>query len=107
VLIAGVPRWADWFLPFWQIAGDRFDYLRALAPFDPITHVANAAPAALLFQFARNDFYVAGMTGLEFRRAASDPNELKAYETDHAMRVPDARADRLAFLAAQLGFDRA
>ncbi len=37
VLIAATPRWADWFLPFWQIDGDRHDYLRALAPLDPIS----------------------------------------------------------------------
>ena len=28
VLIAATPRWADWFLRFWKLEGDRFDYLR-------------------------------------------------------------------------------
>jgi dienelactone hydrolase len=102
VLIAAVPRWGDWFLPFWQIEGDRYDYLRALGPYDPITHVAKAAPAPLLFQFARNDHYIAPMTGGEFLRAASEPKALKAYDTDHAMRDPAARADRLAFLSDAL-----
>lgn len=36
VLIAATPRWADWFLRFWKVSGDRFDYTRALAPFDPV-----------------------------------------------------------------------
>src|SRR6185369_1634354 len=36
VLIAAVPRWADWFLPFWDIPEDRLDYLRAMRPLDPI-----------------------------------------------------------------------
>lgn len=102
VLIAAVPRWADWFLPFWPVAGDRYDYLRALAPYDPITHVASAAPARLLFQFARSDYYIAAMTGGELMRAASEPKALKAYEADHAMRDPAARADRLAFLEEAL-----
>lgn len=102
VLIAPVPRWADWFLPFWPIAGDRYDYLRALAPYDPITHVASAAPARLLFQFARNDFYIAAMTGGEVMRAASEPKALKSYDADHAMKDPAARADRLAFLEEAL-----
>ena len=35
VLIAATPRWGDWFLPFWPIAGDRHDYLRALSPARP------------------------------------------------------------------------
>lgn len=103
VLIAAVPRWGDWFLPFWPIAGDRYDYLRALGPYDPIAHVTAAAPARLLFQFARSDHYIAAMTGGELMRAASEPKALKAYETDHAMKDPAARADRLAFLEEALG----
>jgi pimeloyl-ACP methyl ester carboxylesterase len=98
VLIAATPRWADWFLPFWQIDGDRHDYLRALAPLDPITRVAEIAPRPVCFQFARNDFFIAGMTGLEFSGAAGDPKELHAYDADHGMRDPQAALDRAAFL---------
>lgn len=98
VLIAATPRWADWFLPFWQIAGDRHDYLRALAPLDPISRVGAIAPRPICFQFARNDFFIAGMTGLEFSGAAGDPKELHAYDADHGLRDPQAVADRLAFL---------
>lgn len=106
VLMAPVPRYADWFLPFWEIAGDRHDYLRAMSVVDPIRFVAATAPARLLFQFAHNDFFVAGMTGLELSRAASEPKELKAYETEHAMDHADVRADRLAFLREVLQLDR-
>ena len=98
VLIAATPRWGDWFLPFWQIAGDRHDYLRALAPLDPISRVGAIAPRPVLFQFARNDFFIAGMTGLEFNGAAGDPKELHAYDADHGMRDPQAALDRAAFL---------
>ena len=98
-LIAAVPRWADWFLPFWAIEEDRIDYLAGMRPVDPIEHVGRAAPAKLLFQFARSDFFIAPMTGLEFKRAAGEDAELKAYdETGHDMDVADARADRTAFL---------
>jgi pimeloyl-ACP methyl ester carboxylesterase len=45
VLIAATPRWGDWFLPFWPIAGDRHGYLRALAPLDPITRIGELSPA--------------------------------------------------------------
>jgi pimeloyl-ACP methyl ester carboxylesterase len=105
VLVAATPRWGDWFLPFWPIAGDRHDYLRALAPLDPITRVAELGPRPVCFQFARSDFFIASMTGLEFHGAAGDPKELHAYEADHGVRVPEARTDRRAFLAAHLGLD--
>jgi hypothetical protein len=42
------------------------------------------------------------MTGLELHRAAGDPKELHAYEADHAVRVPEARADRERFLREAL-----
>ena len=63
VLIAAVPRWADWFLPFWDIPEDRIDYLRAMRPLDPIEHIGRVAPARVLLQFGRRDFFIAPMTG--------------------------------------------
>jgi hypothetical protein len=105
VLVAATPRWGDWFLPFWAIADDRIAYLAALRDLDPIEHVGRAAPARVLLQVARGDDYIAPMTGHELARATSEPSELKAYDGDHALRDPSARADRLAFLAAVLGLD--
>ena len=102
VLIAATPRWGDWFLPFWQIAGDRHDYLRALAPLDPISRVGAIAPRPICFQFARNDFFIAGMTGLEFSGAAGDPKEVHAYDADHSLRDPQAALDRATFLRVVL-----
>jgi len=105
VLIAATPRWADWFLPFWPIEGDRHEYRRALAPLDPIERVAEIGPRPVCFQFARNDFFIAAMTGLEFHRAAGEPKEMHAYDADHAVREPRARADRAAFLRPILEAD--
>ena len=102
VLIAVTPRWADWFLPFWPIAEDRLSYLAGLRPVDPIEWIGQAAPAALLLQFARHDFYIAPMTAHELHRAASQPKAIHWYDAGHDMDVPKAQADRLAFLAAQL-----
>ena len=102
VVIAATPRWGDWFLPFWPIADDRIDYLRALRPLDPIERIGDVAPTPVLFQFGRQDFFIAAMTGLEFRRAAADDAELNAYDEDHGMRGAQVRADRLAFLARHL-----
>ena len=102
VLIAAVPRWGDWFLPFWVIDEDRIDYLRAMRPFDPIEHVGKVSPARVLLQFGKQDFYIAPMTGLEFKRAGGEGTELKTYEAEHDMAVADALADRTAFLEEAL-----
>ena len=102
VFVAATPRWGDWFLPFWPIPGDRWDYLRDLSPLDPITRIGQIAPRPVCLQFARGDFYIADMTGLELHRAAGEPKEIHAYPADHAVRVAEARADREAFLLATL-----
>ena len=102
VLIAATPRWGDWFLPFWPIAGDRWDYLRAMDPLDPVTRIGDLAPRPVCLQFARGDFYIADMSGLELHRAAGEPKELHAYPADHAMRHDQARLDRTGFLIRSL-----
>ena len=102
VLIAPTPRWGDWFLPFWPIEGDRFDYLRAMSPLDPISRIGEVSPRPTCFQFAEGDFYLAPMTSRELYRAAGDPKEIHFYEADHAMRVAQARLERTAFLIAAL-----
>jgi dienelactone hydrolase len=103
VLIAAVPRWADWFLPFWDIPEDRIDYLQAMRPFDPIEQVGRVEPARVLLQFGRHDFFIAAMTGLELKAAAPEGTELKAYDAEHDMAGDEIRADRRAFLEAALG----
>jgi dienelactone hydrolase len=105
VLVAAVPRWGDWFLPFWPIAEDRIEYLRAMRPLDPIEHVRAAMPAGILFQFGRNDFYIAPMTGREFARAAGDAAELKSYDAEHDMALPEIVHHRTAFLEKELHTD--
>lgn len=103
VIVAATPRWGDWFLPFWDIAEDRIDYLRAMRPLDPIEVIGRAAPAEVLFQFGRSDFFIAAMSGLEFRAAAPARSELLPYDTGHDMRLPEIVADRRAFLARTVG----
>jgi pimeloyl-ACP methyl ester carboxylesterase len=103
VLIAAVPRWADWFLPFWDIPEDRIDYLRAMRPLDPIEHIGRVAPARVQLQFGRRDFFIAPMTGLELKAAAPEGTELKAYDAEHDMAADEIQSDRTAFLEAALG----
>ena len=105
VLIAATPRWGDWFLPFWPIPDDRLDYLTALRSLDPIERIGGVGDVRVLFQFGRRDFFIAPMTGLEFRAAAPDGAELLPYDDDHAMRDPQVRADRRAFLLHALDLE--
>ena len=104
VMIAATPRWGDWFLPFWPIVGDRWDYLRALAPVDPISRIGELAPRPVCLQFARTDYFIATMTAHELHRAAGEPREIHEYDADHAVRDPQAAVDRAAFLGRHLGW---
>jgi pimeloyl-ACP methyl ester carboxylesterase len=106
VLIAATPRCGDWFLRFWKVGGDRFDYLRALSRLDPI-EAARSLNASALWQFSSRDFYIAPMSAVQLARAAPLPPggepRIEWYEADHAMRSPKARAARRRFLVEQLG----
>jgi pimeloyl-ACP methyl ester carboxylesterase len=108
VLIAATPRWGDWFLRFWKMDVDRFDYLRALSPLDPI-EAARSLTAPTLWQFSSRDFYIAPMSAVELARAAPRPAgtepAIEWYAADHAMRSAKARASRRRFLEDQLGLD--
>lgn len=104
VLVAPTARWADWFLPFWPISSDRYDYMRALEPVDPISVISRLA-APILFQFGERDFYIAAMTGLGLARAAPEPKKLLTYDTGHAMDIDQIRVDRDAWLSAILDLD--
>jgi pimeloyl-ACP methyl ester carboxylesterase len=106
VIVAATPRWADWFLRFWKVAGDRFEYGRRLASYDPVT-VASALPAATLWQFSERDYFIAPMSAVELAKAARADGEarLEWYAADHAMRSARARAARRAFLEAELGLE--
>ena len=100
-IVAATPRWADWFLRFWKVDGDRFDYLRRLAPFDPVTS-ARALKAPALWQFSERDYFIAPMSALELARASPDEPVIEWYKADHAMQSAKARAARAAFLRREL-----
>lgn len=104
VLIAATPRWGDWFLRFWKVDADRFDYLRRLAPFDPIES-ARALTGPTLWQFSDRDYFIAPMSAVELARAAPVDGEprIEWYAADHAMRSAKARASRKGFLRTALG----
>jgi pimeloyl-ACP methyl ester carboxylesterase len=103
VLIAATPRWGDWFLRFWKVEEDRFEYLRRLAPFDPIK-VAGDLRGPILWQFSDRDYFIAPMSAVELARAAASGGDplIEWYKADHAMRSAKARAARRAFLSREL-----
>ena len=101
VLIAASPRWGDWFLRFWRVGGDRFDYLRRLAPLDPVT-VARDLHAKSLWQFSEHDFFIAPMSAIELARASGPDPSIEWYQADHAMRSVRARRARARFLQREL-----
>jgi dienelactone hydrolase len=104
VLVAPTPRWSDWFLRFWPISGDRYEYMRGLSSVDPITTVA-AARFPLLFQFGRTDFYIAAMTGTELANSAPEPKESLSYDSGHEMELDEIKDDRMRFLVERLGLN--
>jgi pimeloyl-ACP methyl ester carboxylesterase len=104
VVIAAAPRWGDWFLRFWKLDVDRFDYLRHLAPLDPI-EAARGVNATMLWQFSDRDYFIAPMSAVELARAAPGEPTIEWYSADHAMRSSKARAARRTFLARELGLD--
>jgi pimeloyl-ACP methyl ester carboxylesterase len=108
VVIAATPRWGDWFLRFWKVGGDRFDYLRALSRLDPI-EATRSLTAPALWQFSNRDFFIAPMSAVELARAQPLPTggepRIEWYTADHAMRSSKARAARRRFLGEQLGLD--
>ncbi len=102
IFIAPTPRWSDWFLRFWPIGDDRYDYMRAMEPLDPLRAVSDIE-APTLFQFANNDFYIAPMTGLELYEGANEPKSIVHYEADHSLVDGQCRLDRIEFLKEHLG----
>ena len=101
VAIAPTPRWADWFLLYWPIAGDRFDYLRMLSHIDPITATASRR-TPLLLQFGTRDYFIAEMTAHELAEASADPKETRLYQQRHPMTGSQVRRDRREFRLSQL-----
>ncbi len=104
VLMAGTPRFSDWFLAYWRIASnadERQAYRTALKLYDPIEHVAQATPAAIFFQFAINDIYIDKGSAEDFYEAAPEPKLIEWYGAEHGLN-DKAREDRLSWLIEQL-----
>jgi hypothetical protein len=82
--------------------------LALIAPFDTVHYIGHAAPASLLFQSARFDIGVTEQESLDFFNAASQPKQIRWYESGHEMgNDPSVVKDRVEFLSKQLSFPSA
>ena len=79
------------------------EFMMLLEPFDTAHFIGEAAPASLLFQFARNDEFISEEESLLFEKLASEPKEALWYDCTHEFN-DQARADRKRWLAVRLGF---
>jgi pimeloyl-ACP methyl ester carboxylesterase len=104
VLTAADATFGNWFSVFFLgLEGDADTAYRALlAPLDPIVYVAHAPAGGILFQYATDDFFIPNDVAAQVVAAASGPKTVRSYDTDHALEVPAARADRDAFLIRTL-----
>lgn len=103
VLMAGTPRFPDWYLYAPALEGEPRDaFVREMAPFDPITHIAELSPASILFQFADDDRHVPLDRAKEFFTAARDPKKMQVYDAGHGLNTA-ASLDRVAWLKEHLG----
>jgi hypothetical protein len=77
-------------------------YLAAMAPLDARHYIGKAAPAHLLFQFARTDPFVSVQDGQQYFDLASSPKQIAWYDNCGHELNAQARLDRVSFLCGQI-----
>lgn len=102
VYIAVVPSLDDWAF-FARQPASKAAYLRQNAPLELTDYLRQVENASTLFQFANKDVYVSRADTQVVMGAASAPKERRFYDADHGMAVPQAVADRDAWLLKELG----
>jgi dienelactone hydrolase len=102
VFLAPTPRLSDWYL-FNVKPASVEDYKKELAPLDPISAVGKLAPAPVFYQFATKDKYVPAPRPQEFYDATAARKLMGTYEADHDLTPTEVGADRVAWLAKELG----
>jgi dienelactone hydrolase len=101
VLMAGTTTFAQWYL-LGARPSDVAAYVMQMSALDPLPYLNRSKARAFMFQFAAHDRYVSDQHADAFVDAAPLPRAFFLYDTDHALAVPDAHADRLAWLGARL-----
>jgi hypothetical protein len=101
VLMAGNPSFSNWYL-LGKKPADVPAFIKQMAPLDPEPYLARSTAKGFLFQFATHDDYITSAEAQTFAAAAPLPRGVFLYNTDHAMKVADAAADRVAWLETRL-----
>jgi dienelactone hydrolase len=76
-------------------------FLRRMEPFDAVEYLGQASPTALLLQFATQDEFVTAHDAQLMIDAASEPKEVRWYDSGHAFN-DQARLERAKWLGARL-----
>ena len=106
ILMAPIGSFSYWSLAYWlRKTDDAFKdtYRQTLKTVDPISQIPHAAPATILFQFASRDEHIPKTEAEAFFNAASQPKQIKWYDSKHDLNVITARVDRREWLTQQLG----
>lgn len=102
VLMAGTPRFPDWFLYYPKLEGAAMQtFKQEFAPIDPVTLVPKLSPAPILFQFGVKDVHVSANRAEAFFEAASEPKEILWYQAGHGLNE-NAVNDRIDWLTTEL-----
>jgi len=80
-------------------------YLTAIAPLDARYYIGHAAPASLLFQYARHDPFVTVEEGERYFELASEPKEIRWYEGCGHELSAQTCVDRAIWLCEKLHLD--
>lgn len=110
VLMGGLPTLTDYDFPDPMIRqqalsrapADRQANERVMTPINPVRFVGHSSPAALFFQWATFDRYIARRAAKEYFDAAGTPKSQQWYVSSHEFNDPRARVDRDEFLATHL-----
>ena len=101
VLMAGVPTFSEWYL-LGKIHPQRDAYVAALAGLDTTPSLNRSKARAVLFQFSAHDHYITPERAALFASTTILPKGEFFYDADHSLAVPQAFADRQAWLGEQL-----
>jgi len=102
VFLSATPHFIDWFL-FARKPKDLEAYRAQISAIDPVLYVPKLAPARIFFQFANKDEYVTAEEAAEYYAAAGAPKQTATYGAGHALHTAEVAADRVAWLAGELG----
>ena len=101
VLMAGTATMQEWYL-LEHKTKDEAAYTSAIAPLDILASLKTSKAKGYLLQFAAQDHYIPVERAQLFADATPLPKGVFWYDTGHALAVPEAFADRQAWLSEKL-----